>query len=148
MGANRTLQLLVATACIVCCCHAPVAPPQAATVASATVGSVAAAPLAAGVPRASVPPREWVLGNHSGHSAVELCALGSKGCMEGQPEEIDVAAENAGAIQRLQQLQLAGQQSLRIIIVPGDTPDLVCSSRHCACSCHSNAAAIICVSCN
>ena len=147
MGANRMLQLLVATACIVCCCHAPVAPPQAVTVASTTVGS--SAPLVAGVPRrASVPPREWVLGNHSGHSAVELCALGSKGCMEGQPEEIDVAAENAGAIQRLQQLQLAGQQSLRIIIVPGDTPDLVCSSRHCTCSCHSNAAAIICVSCN
>ena len=69
-------------------------------------------------------PREWVLGNHTGHSAFDLCALGSPGCMTGAPEEIDVGAENAPAQARLLELQRAGAQEPRIIIVPGDTPDL------------------------
>lgn len=66
------------------------------------------------------PQRRWVLGNHSGHSAVELCAIGSPGCMEGEPEDIDVEKENAAAQARLLMLP----QPQRIIIVPGDTPDL------------------------
>jgi hypothetical protein len=40
--------------------------------------------------------------------------------MEGQPEEIDVEAQNAPAVARLMTLP----RPQRIIIVPGDTPDL------------------------
>ena len=64
--------------------------------------------------------RQWVFGNHSGGSAFEICAIGSRGCMSGPVEPIDVAAENAAAESRLARLPMA---SRHILILPGRTPN-------------------------
>lgn len=64
--------------------------------------------------------RQWVFGNHSGGSAFEVCAIGSRGCMDGPIEPIDVAAENAAAESRLARLPMALRH---ILIIPGRTPN-------------------------
>ena len=65
--------------------------------------------------------RPWVYGNHTDHTAFEVCALGSLGCLHGPVEPIDVVAENSPAESRL--LQLPSESRRHILIIPGRTPN-------------------------